>query len=86
MRMAISATILAVFICYMIGAMLPVIANTMVSNSTNNSSASPASIDLRAERSHVTADEEDYIIITANVYDAQGATVLDGTLVTIHSG
>lgn len=38
----------------------------------------PARIDLRAERSHVTADDMDNVKLTAYVYDAQGNPVPDG--------
>lgn len=41
-------------------------------------STKPARIELKAERSHVTADDLDNIKIMAYVYDAQGNAVADG--------
>lgn len=52
----------------------------------DHSGAVPARMELRAERSHVTADDEDNIVLTAFVYDAQGNPVADGYKVNFTIG
>lgn len=86
MKSMIKAILAVLIIIFLTSIVLPAAASEPALNGIhilgasdgNQNSTEPAEIELRAERSHVTADDVDNIWITAFVYDSQGNLVADG--------
>jgi hypothetical protein len=86
MKVIIVALSMASLIIYLSAVVPSVAEGTPSPNVSNDTDTSPARIELKAELSHVMANDFDSILLSAYVYDGQGNPAPDGTEVNFTIG